>query len=165
MWKIGEEVRFLNDTGSGEIVDIQGEEALIMKDDGFDYWLPFSELIPHKNLQVERVEQKDNWLRPKANPKSHVPDRLEKDLHFTQLVAFPKNYDNFQMLQIQLAQARKTIDKARKAGIKRVILIHGIGQGVLREQLHQMLERMDRLQFFDADFARYGRGATEIELF
>jgi len=165
MWTIGQQVRFLNEIGEGTIRALRNQEALITKDDGFDYWIPIKELIPHKTIQVDHVVQKDRSLVSKVNSKPARPDRLEQDLHFTQLVDFPKNYDNYQMLQIQLAEARKTLEKARKAGIKRVVLIHGIGQGVLREQLHQMLERMDRLQFFDADFARYGRGATEIELF
>lgn len=161
----GDKVRFLNEVGEGVIINIANDQALVETEDGFEYWVQLSELVPNRSLNVESVEVKDREQRRINREKTRAPEYLEKDLHFTQLVDFPKNYDRYQMLQIQLSEARKTLDKARKSGVKRVILIHGVGEGRLREEVHSMLERMDRLEFFNADFNRYGLGATEVELY
>ena len=81
------------------------------------------------------------------------------------MVEHEKNFSNYEKLQIQLSKAKDSIEKARRSGIKRLILIHGVGEGILKEEIHRMLERMDRLNFFEANFLKYGDGATEIELY
>lgn len=165
-FKVGDTVSFINDSGTGTILKIEGNQAEVLMDHGFEEWLPLGELVPRKALPIGEVQAKD---RPPSRletgkAKAHAPEQLEVDLHFDALVDFPKNFSSHEKLQIQLSEARKAIDKARRAGIKRVILIHGVGQGRLRDEIYYMLERMDRIDFFDASFARYGKGATEVEL-
>ncbi len=47
-------------------------------------------------------------------------------------------------------------------GIQRVVFIHGIGAGVLRQELEYLFRGYDAITFEDANFQKYGRGATEI---
>lgn len=167
MWKIGDQVSFLNEAGGGEILAIEGNEALVLCDTGFEDRYPLHELVQKADLNVDRVEQKaaDRPAKPVHQRKSTLrPGKLEVDLHFGQLVRFPKNYSSHKKLQIQLDAARNAVDKARRGGYKTLILIHGVGEGRLREEVHRLLERMDRLTFYDASFAEYGSGATEVEL-
>jgi dsDNA-specific endonuclease/ATPase MutS2 len=47
----------------------------------------------------------------------------------------------------------------------KVYLIHGLGTGRLREELHDMLRRHPRVRGFqNSHFPRYGFGATEVLL-
>ncbi len=166
MFKVGDIVSFLNEGGTGEILKIEDDKATIMMDYGFEEEHRLKDLVPRKNLAVGEIVRKDRpkaaLERGRAMPKA--PEYLEVDLHFEALVDFPKNFSAHEKLQIQLAEVRKSLEKARRAGIKKVILIHGVGQGRLREEIYSLLERMDRLSFYDASFARYGKGATEVEL-
>lgn len=166
MFKIGDKVAFLDEPGEGEVLAVNGDWVTVRSDTGFDEDRHVKELVSRGSLPVDDVQPKD---LPKGGPrratKMDAPGKMEVDLHFDKLVDFPKNYDNFQMLQIQMREAHKALERAHRGGIKKVIIIHGVGQGRLREEIHTMLERMDRLTFYDASFAEYGRGATEVELF
>ncbi|QNR23568.1 Smr/MutS family protein [Croceimicrobium hydrocarbonivorans] len=166
VFKIGDIVSFLHEAGTGTILKIEGNQAEVMMDHGFAEWLPLNELVPRKALSIGEVQSKD---RPrtsleKGRAKAKAAEVIEADLHFEALVDFPKNFSSHEKLQIQLNEARKAIDRARRAGVKKVVLIHGVGQGRLRDEIYAMLERMDRIIFYDASFARYGKGATEVEL-
>lgn len=163
---VGDIVSFLNEAGTGQVIQIKGDQAEVLMDHGFEEWYALNELVPRKPLDIGAVQPKDrpaNALQ-KGQAKAHLPSELVVDLHFETLVQYPKNYQAFEKLNIQLNEARKNLEKARRSGIKRVILIHGVGQGRLKEEVHSMLERMDGLQFYDASYARFGRGATEVEL-
>lgn len=164
-FKTGDIVSFLNHVGSGVVLEVESDQVLVETEYGFEEWFDEKDLVPRKSMPIGEVQQKDEVKFPSNQTETHGPNQLIKDLHFNQLVDFPKNFTNHQMLQIQLNEARNTIDKARRGGIKKVILIHGVGEGRLREEIHSMLERMDRLTFYDASYHQFGEGATEIELF
>lgn len=164
-YSVGDTIAYLNTTGTGTVKEIKGEEVLVEDENGFDNWYHQRDLVIRKRIEVGEVPQKDAPVRKSAEPRALRPGTYEKDLHFPSLVDFPKNYTNRQMLDIQINAARNAIEHARRSGIKKVILIHGVGEGVLREEIHSMLERMDKLQFYDASYDKYGSGATEVELF
>ncbi len=165
-FKVGDTVSLLSGTETGTILKIEGDQAEVMLEHGFEEWIPIKELVPRKALNIGEVQSKD---RPasrleRGKARAHAPEQLEVDLHFEVLVDFPKNFSAHEKLQIQLKEARKALDRARRGGIKKVVLIHGVGQGRLREEIYSLLERMDRISFYDAAYARYGKGATEVEL-
>jgi len=165
-FKVGDEVAHLDSTESGVVLEIKGDELRVEDDNGFDTWYHFKELVKKGRFEVDHVPVKDQPRTTKGQAgKKFAPNELVKDLHFNQLVDYPKNFTNFQMLEIQIREAKKAIDHARRAGIKKVVLIHGVGEGRLREEVHSMLERMDKLRFYDASYDQFGSGATEVELF
>jgi len=169
-YKIGQRVRFLDEPGGGRITALKGEEAWIEDEDGFARVFALTELVPDARFPVGDVPPRRDESHLAAGQKKMgptgkraIPNKLEVDLHFDKLVAYPKNYDAYACLQIQLKEVRKALEKARKQGARRLILIHGVGQGRLREEVHQLLERETDLTFYDASYAEYGRGATEVE--
>ncbi len=165
-FKVGDKVAFLNEVGQGKVLRYNGDEVVVEDEDGFDNTYSENELVLKGHLEVQGVEQKDNHLAKKMDQSSaHIKSVLEIDLHFNKLVDFPKNFSNSQMINIQLREARTFLDRAKKSGNKRVVLIHGVGNGRLKEEIHTLLERMDGLRFYDASYAEYGTGATEVEFF
>ena len=54
------------------------------------------------------------------------------------------------------------MESAIRNGKRKLIVIHGVGEGVLREEVRRMLQYYDTVQFHDADMRRYGVGATEV---
>ena len=156
---------FLNLVGEGKVLQVKEAQYLVEDENGFEDWYRKDELVLRKQFEVEGVQQKDAYGSSKKSTESTGKSLLEKDLHFNQLVDFPKNFTNHEMLEIQLREARKFLDRARQSGNKRVVLIHGVGEGRLKEEIHSLLERMDNLRFYDASYAEYGTGATEVELY
>jgi len=89
----------------------------------------------------------------------------ELDLHIEKLVEHPEKLHPAEMLAVQLARATQYLDRAAWSGMHKVYLIHGLGTGRLREELHDMLRRHPRVRGFqNSHFPRYGFGATEVVL-
>ena len=86
---------------------------------------------------------------------------MEVDLHIDQLVPSTRGMTNYDMLNIQLETAKRQLDFAIRKKIRRVVFIHGVGAGVLKEELGFMLRRYSDIQYYDADYQKYGLGATE----
>jgi dsDNA-specific endonuclease/ATPase MutS2 len=56
---------------------------------------------------------------------------------------------------------RKEMDKAISTGVKKIVFIHGVGDGVLKNELRRELSRKyAKYPFQDASFREYGFGAT-----
>lgn len=177
--KIGDKVSVLDEDISGEITGITKNEITIIDSDGFEYQYLEKELVYDSNdfsdltisLQniseiISEKEQKKNKNIPKVKSKDRSIPPMEVDLHIQQLVPKTRGLDNFEMLNIQLDTARYKITFAISKKIQRIVFIHGVGEGVLRYELHRLLKEYDgQLKFYDADYQKYGIGATEVYLF
>jgi dsDNA-specific endonuclease/ATPase MutS2 len=69
--------------------------------------------------------------------------------------------DNASMIQYQLRHFNKCLDEARNRKLWKFIAIHGVGKGVLRNEIRQLI-KSEGLKFQDASYQRYGYGATEV---
>ena len=177
--KIGDKVSVLDEDISGEITGISKNEITIIDSDGFEYQYLEKELVYDSNdfsdltisLQniskiISEKEQKKNKNIPKVKSKDRSIPPMEVDLHIHQLVPKTRGLDNFEMLNIQLDTARYKITFAISKKIQRIVFIHGVGEGVLRYELHRLLKEYEgQLKFYDADYQKYGIGATEVYLF
>jgi dsDNA-specific endonuclease/ATPase MutS2 len=61
--------------------------------------------------------------------------------------------------------AKKRLEWAMQKRLRSVVFIHGVGEGVLRAELHTLFRRYDNLEYFDADYQTYGVGATEVRIY
>jgi hypothetical protein len=87
----------------------------------------------------------------------------EVDLHIEKLVDNYKELSPQYMLDLQLATALKTLDTAYVNGLKRVVLIHGVGNNFLKKKIQDMLKKHPIAASFNAaDTLKYGGGATEV---
>jgi len=69
------------------------------------------------------------------------------------------------MLNLQLETAKRQLHFAKNKRIQRIVFIHGVGEGVLKEELYYLLRREENIDFYDADYQKYGVGATEVYLY
>ncbi len=70
------------------------------------------------------------------------------------------------MLTIQLNHFRKNLEEAiLDKNIKKVIFIHGVGNGTLKLELRRILAKeYSHYDYQDASFKEYGYGATMVIL-
>ena len=71
---------------------------------------------------------------------------------------------NFEILTLQLETAKKNIEFAISKRISKIVFIHGVGEGVLKNELHYLLGRYPT-KFYDASYKKYGLGATEVYIY
>lgn len=106
------------------------------------------------------VAPKQSAVQPKLKKGSDI---LEVDLHASSLLETTAGMNNFDILNYQLGIVRKTLDEHIKEKGKRIVFIHGKGEGVLRNAISQELRRKyPRCVSQDASFQKYGFGATMV---
>lgn len=91
------------------------------------------------------------------------PINHEIDLHIEELINEPAGLSNGEIMQIQLNHFHKTLDKAMLSKAQSIVFIHGVGNGKLKAALREELRNI-HMKYRDADFSRYGAGATEVIL-
>lgn len=176
-FKIGDKVVFLQERGGGAVVDIQGKYFVVEDEEtGFKSRFERSELAPvfsesyddhFPNEQEEFEETSDHsyLTKSKVSGRRKPEEVWEIDLHVEELVDSHSNLSNTEIMRKQMAALKNTLKDARKKNVNRVIAIHGVGEGVLKSEITNYLSQQDGVEFYDADFREYGKGATEIRLF
>jgi Smr domain len=87
----------------------------------------------------------------------------ELDLHIEKLSANFKKLSNGEMLNLQLRRFEEYLDQAVKLGVDRVFIIHGLGEGKLKNAIATRLIQHPYVQTFKNEYHhRYGYGATEV---
>jgi dsDNA-specific endonuclease/ATPase MutS2 len=113
------------------------------------------------------VNEKDKENRPVETEKKvqAVPEILEVDLHIEELIDIVNGLSNREILDIQMDKFQREMELAIKNRVKRVVFIHGVGNGVLKQEIAKRLSsKYARFQFQDASFKEYGFGATMVIL-
>lgn len=103
---------------------------------------------------------------PKVVVKRTVsPDLVEIDLHIHELLEDTRGLANHEMLEIQMGRFRNELESAITNGTRRIVFIHGVGNGTLKQELRQELTTKYKKYYFqDASFKEYGYGATMVIL-
>lgn len=90
---------------------------------------------------------------------------IEVDLHIESLVDDTRGMDARSMLDYQLATVGKYLDAHRKERGRRIVFIHGKGDGILRNAIIALLKSKYRnCTHQDASFQEYGFGATMVTI-
>jgi len=176
VFTIGDRVEALDDTISGIVTGVTTSTVTIETEDGFPMEYAPNELVQIKlseikvsNSEVARVKsEKENPAKKKAavrKPKERNAPKFEVDLHINQLVKSSKGMSNHDMLNLQLETAKRQLQFAMRKRIQKVVFIHGVGEGVLKEELKYLFKRYENLRFYDADYQKYGVGATEVYIY
>lgn len=86
---------------------------------------------------------------------------MEIDLHIEELTDNYGGMSNAEIVQVQLRHFQKALDKAINEHYRTLTVIHGVGNGRLKQEVRAILNSM-KLRFHDASYSKYGFGATEI---
>ena len=174
-FKIGDTVETIDDVIKGTVQHIDGDSISLMTTEGFPLTFAATELVKIaddirvNNYEIAQVKKdKEPPKRRKAaavKPKERTAPKMEVDLHIHQLAKNPKGMGNYEMLNLQLETAKRQLDFAIQKKIQKVVFIHGVGAGVLKEELGYLFRKYDNVKFYDAEYQKYGLGATEVYIF
>ncbi len=180
VFKIGDKVMVLDENLSGIIKNITGYSISIETEEGFLLNFESHEIIKQKqndNLNHELfvnttidaiIQEKELPTRKqqkRIKPKERFEPTMEVDLHINQLVPSSRGMANHDMLTLQLNTAQRQLDFAIKNRIQKVVFIHGVGEGVLKIELEYLFGRYNNVKFYDANYQKYGLGATEVYIY
>ncbi|MDC6407014.1 MULTISPECIES: Smr/MutS family protein [Maribacter] len=174
-FEIGDRVEAIDDVISGTVTQVSGHMVTLKTKDGFPMQFQDTELvlvsndIRVSNFEVSQVKKEKEVPKKRTKktvkPKERNLPKMEVDLHINQLVKNPKPLSNFEMLNLQLDTAKRQLDFAIGKRIQKVVFIHGVGEGVLKEELYSLFRKYENVKYYDADYQKYGLGATEVYIF
>jgi hypothetical protein len=111
------------------------------------------------------VQEKEEKPVPEKPVQKRTEDIVEIDLHINELLDNSAGLSNSEILEIQKEKVESEMKLAIQTGVKKIIFIHGLGQGVLKQEVINLLKtKFKKYYFQDASFKEYGYGATMVIL-
>lgn len=140
------------------------EQLLLKQEASFSYLL--MEQYPDKTeiekLDLGKLSAVGFHVYDGSKQKS-IPPRSVIDLHIDKITDDWKGLSNYEILSLQLKEFEKYYDLAIQHLQPNLIVIHGVGEGVLRDEIHQILKYKKEVKSFVNQYhPKYGNGATEI---
>lgn len=175
--EIGNKVAVLDAAIKGIIIKKQDNLFFVKDDDGMEYSFLAEELVKISIDQHELTKYNDinnPLLKAKAKEQvrkkktAFVKDKnevvMEVDLHAEKLVKSTRGMDNYDILSLQIQTAKRKLEYCVSKRISKLVLIHGVGEGVLKTELELMLNNYP-VKYYDASYQKYGLGATEVYVY
>lgn len=86
----------------------------------------------------------------------------EVDLHIDMLSERPADLSAHEAFEIQMRYFRTCMNHAIANGVKKVTFIHGVGRGILKDEIMKELKQYEGIYTMDAPMAKYGVGAVDV---
>ncbi|MGB1618849.1 MAG: Smr/MutS family protein, partial [Flavobacteriales bacterium] len=85
------------------------------------------------------------------------------DLHYHVLTGVRDSASPHEMLSLQMEHFDRMMRRAEEKRIPRIVFIHGVGQGRLRQEIRDALSSYwPQCTCREGDPRKYGHGATEV---
>jgi len=170
----GDKVTVLDEAVNGTVLSIKDDQVTVETEDGFELTYSLRELIKidssvnlgigghnfNEVLKDKEIPKPRSFVKEKKNKDERAAP--EFDLHIEKLVPNKRGMSNYDILTLQTEMAKRHIEFSIRNRIPKIVFIHGVGEGVLKSELDFLLGRYDEIIFQDADYQKYGLGATEV---
>lgn len=160
-----------------EVIKIKASRFL--KDNVFannDYYHEKAVLLPAIKGEFERkleelsdkeikkvIKDKESQPKRKKYARRDEPALLEVDLHIDELIDSTAGLSKGEIITIQLDKFKQVMSENTKNKGRKVVFIHGVGNGKLKTEVRKLLDRQYRNNVYqDASFQEYGYGATMV---
>ncbi len=137
--------------------------VMLNSEPSFSYQM-IQEFMPKKKPEPQmKLEQKEPETPGIVNKRTLEPAKYELDLHIEQLVKNVAALSNDEIIKKQLDTLEKYLHLAIAHHQQTMIVIHGMGKGKLREEVHSILKKTPEVKRFKNEWSgKYGFGATEV---
>ena len=167
LFKVGDKVKFIKSNDYGIIKSIISERKIQVEDSS-----NFLSIVNHND--VIKFDSSTDTLRAYGDlniNKDIIAKKMNKSIESTNLNVIKvdlhiENIDddylfltNYEIVQKQLVKCERILLSALNSKTQRLIIVHGIGQGVLKNEVHKLLNRF-KLRYFES----INGGSTEVML-
>jgi hypothetical protein len=124
--------------------------------------------FPDRDLEEMSTSPQFDFGINKVYDLAHIrrnlePPKQELDLHIEKITEDWNTLSNLEILNLQLQYFEKYLELAIAHRQNTLIVIHGLGTGKLRDEIHELLRLKKEVKSFINQYhPNYGYGATEI---
>ncbi|MFL9843408.1 DNA mismatch repair protein MutS [Flavobacterium rhizosphaerae] len=172
----GDKVAALDDSFNGSVKGYKGNKVIVETIEGFELEFGENELVAiaadtdmralfmNKSISAVLKEKEEPKKRSFTKEKRAKKEGfvLEVDLHIEKLVPNKRGMSNYDILTLQTETAKRQLEFAMLNRMPKVVFIHGVGEGILKAELDFLFGRYEGIVIQDADYQKYGLGATEV---
>ncbi len=143
------------------------EKALIMNvytlndiidDESFNTKTDLSKIL------FQKQSNSDFQKKSKPHASNDPAYEMEINLHIEELLDSYKGMSNAEIIQVQLKHFQTALDSAISEHYRKLIVIHGVGNGRLKQEVRKILSHYKNIQCYDASYSKYGFGASEVSI-
>jgi hypothetical protein len=142
------------------------EELQIKNEASFAYelFVTYPDKAADEKVDLGRLGHAGFRVYDAAKVKDNLPAaRSVVDLHIEKLTSDWKRLSNHEILEMQMHEFEKYYELSVLHQQPQLIIIHGVGEGKLRDEIHERLKLKKEVKTFVNQFhPLYGFGATEI---
>lgn len=136
-------------------IPVLEKEGYLFRIDHQETSLDVKQLNRELSGEKEQATKKEQFYRPEK----------EIDLHIEKLTDDHELMSNSEKLKLQMQVFEKNLNYAIATGMDEISFIHGIGNGVLKKEIHKHLSQMENIKYFqDTQKSRFGFGATLVRI-
>jgi dsDNA-specific endonuclease/ATPase MutS2 len=166
-FSVGDKILFKKESLKGKVIKINSPyKVTIITSDGFEMSISTMDLVKIE-IGSDMTTSYSKGICYKDSDKKFIKSlkqrksqsTLKIDLHIELLTTNYEYMDNFEIVQIQLNECHNKIEKALNSKIKKLDIIHGIGQGILKNEVHNILKNYNLRFYLTKD-----GGTTEVYL-
>lgn len=175
--QIGNKVAVIDADVRGFVTKIDNDKVFVKDESGMEYRF-FKEELVKIDVDQNELSKFSDINNPMLRAKTQQPKKVKKtqfikdrneivmevDLHAEKLVKSTRGMDNFDILSLQINTAKQKLEYCITKKISKLVLIHGVGDGVLKTELQYLLNNYP-VKYYDASYQKYGQGATEVYVF
>lgn len=175
--KIGDKVAVIDQEFTGVIKSVNKDQISVETEEGFIMTFFVKELVKLEitnnlydsigNFSLNKIKQEKEASSIKKTTlvkrvKGEIPPQ-EVDLHLEKLVKNAQRISPSDALELQLSQAQFHIENAIKKRAPKLVLIHGVGEGILKYELERLIRRYSGISTKEGSYQKYGLGAMELQ--
>ena len=130
----------------------------------FELFTIYPDKLEEEKVDLSKLGNAGFRLYDASRAREHLPAaRSVIDLHIEKLSDKWQHLSNFEILGLQLDSFEKYLELAYLNRLPTVTMIHGIGEGKLKDEIHERLRYHKNVKSFINQYnPLYGYGATEI---
>lgn len=142
------------------------EETQLKNEPSFAYELfsVYPDKTEEEKVDLGKLGHAGFRIYDAKNVRQHLPPaRSVIDIHIEKLTDNYKHLSNFEIMQLQLKEFEKYLELSIAHHQPSLVVIHGVGEGRLRDEIHEILKYKKEVSSYVNQFhPLYGYGATEI---
>jgi dsDNA-specific endonuclease/ATPase MutS2 len=166
-FKIGDKVKFLKSNDFGTIVKIISERKIQVEDSSLFLTVVNVKDIVKFDNNTDTVQAYGDIMFSKESKENTSAKKMLRqnlnevkiDLHIENLSNDFLAMSNFEIVQVQIKKCEDALINAMNSNAQKFIIVHGIGEGVLKKEVHNLLTKFELRYFISIN-----GGSTEVML-
>jgi hypothetical protein len=140
------------------------QHAIIFKREAAEDMNVILEQLKESDLShIASIKESKVRTEKSKSPKNTVIE--EVDLHIEEIIDNHNEMSNGEIINLQLARFETALETGIRGKTKKIVFIHGVGNGKLKHELRKKLDKKyPDIRYQDASFKEYGYGATMVFL-